>query len=110
MLDFIDVEKVFLSDIDSSALLECKKDFNLKNCFLYDYQNTIVKEYDNMPPKLISLINENPANLFIVCNPPHLQLQGTNPGSFYVPKTIIANEYRDYGVMAVADTYRQFMI
>jgi len=63
-----------------------------------------------MCSKLKKIIKENPSQLFIVCNPPYLQLQGTNPGSFYVPKTIIANEFRNYGVMAVADTYRQFMI
>jgi len=72
VFDFIDKEKVFLSDIDSSALLECKKDFNSENCFQYNYQNTIVNKFTNMPSKLKKIIKEHPKDLFIVCNPPYL--------------------------------------
>lgn len=137
VFDFIDKDKLYLSDIDLTAVNICKQDFKPSNvfgynyqktiitekknseqvnmfvdeqCFQYDYQNTVIDNFIGMPNKLKNIIKENPEKLFIVCNPPYLQLQGTNPESFYVPKTLVANEFRNYGVMAVADTYRQYMI
>jgi hypothetical protein len=130
VFDFLDKDKLYLSDIDKIAVNKCKIDkcFNPNNvfdynyqktidnnfideqCFEFDYQNTIVDNFGGMPTKLQKIIKDTPEKLFIVCNPPYLQLQGTNPESFYVPKTKIANEFRNYGVMAVADIYRQYMI
>jgi hypothetical protein len=116
VLDFIDKEKLFLSDIDITAINICKQDFNPNNvfgynyqktiisdfnggdeanmfvdeqCFQYDYQNTIVDNFVGMPTKLRKIIKETPEKLFIVCNPPYLFASGYNNRNGITEENII---------------------
>ena len=92
VFDFLDKDRLYLSDIDETAVRICKQDkgFNASNvfgynyqntiannfvdeqCFQFDYQNTIVDNFVGMPSKLQKIIKETPEKLFVVCNPPYL--------------------------------------
>jgi len=49
VFDFIDKDRLFLSDIDLTSIEICKKvpEFNPDNVFPLDYQNTIIDDFDN---------------------------------------------------------------
>jgi len=144
VFDFLDKDRLYLSDIDETAVRICKQDkgFNASNvfgynyqntiannfvdeqCFQFDYQNTIVDNFVGMPSKLQKIIKETPEKLFVVCNPPYLNLGGKqwihlkkqDENIFYhryklISDTIINLKFREkYGWDTVCDLYRQFMI
>ena len=72
VFDFLDKDRLYLSDIDRTAVDICKRDFESGNIFNYDYQATVVENFAGMPTKLQKIIRETPEKLFIVCNPPYL--------------------------------------
>ena len=74
IFDFLNKDRLFLSDIDETAVRVCKqdKDFNASNVFGFNYQNTVVDNFVGMPSELKKVIKETPEKLFVVCNPPYL--------------------------------------
>ena len=60
VFDFLDKDRLYLSDIDGSAVDICKRDKGFKdsNVFQFDYQNTIVEEFSGMPTILQKIIKE----------------------------------------------------
>ncbi|MCL2039686.1 MAG: hypothetical protein FWG85_04570 [Bacteroidetes bacterium] len=140
VFDFIDKDKLYLSDKDKTAVDICKNDrgFNAGNvfgydyqktiinnfvdeqCFQFDYQSTIVDNFVGMPTKLQKIIKENPKDLFVVCNPPYRNTQGTShiktkeERSEYtksIRNTICASTFRTiYNTKSVDDLFLQYMI
>ena len=139
VFDFLNKDKLFLSDIDETAVRICKQDkgfkasnifgFNYQNtipnfvdeqCFQFDYQNTIVDNFVGMPTELQKIIKERPEKLFVVCNPPYLFASGANNRTGITEENIITTvlyqvlkkqEWLGYGGnWPLLDLYRQFMV
>jgi hypothetical protein len=139
VFDFLDKDRLYLSDIDETAVKICKQDkgfnasnvfgFNYQNtipnfidehCFQFDYQNTVVDNFVGMPTELQKIIKEKPEKLFVVCNPPYLFASGANNRSGLTEENIISTvlykelkkqEWLGYGGnWCLLDLYRQFMI
>ena len=110
VFDFLDKDRLYLSDIDRTAIDICKRDkgfkesnvfgFNYQNtinnfideqCFQFDYQNTILDNFAGMPTKLQKIIKETPEKLFVVCNPPYCFASGYNNRSGITEESIITS-------------------
>jgi hypothetical protein len=137
VFDFIDKDRLYLSDIDLTAVNTCKQDFKPSNvfgydyqktiynfvdeqCFQFDYQSTIIDNFIGMPSKLRKIIKESPKDLFIVCNPPYCFASGANNRSGItetnIVTTVLYKELKQQkwlgygGNWPLLDLYRQFMV